>query len=65
MKSFIHEDFLLQTDAAKQLYHEHAKQPIMTMLPSGPDTSRDHAFNNLEQIWLRATITEWRVRTTG
>ncbi|MDD3969007.1 MAG: glucuronate isomerase, partial [Proteiniphilum sp.] len=30
MKPFIHEDFLLQSDAARQLYHEHAaKQPII------------------------------------
>jgi glucuronate isomerase len=29
MKPFIHDDFLLQTDAARELYHGHAKsEPI-------------------------------------
>ncbi|HAC73889.1 MAG TPA: hypothetical protein DCF46_09855, partial [Porphyromonadaceae bacterium] len=30
MKRFIHKNFLLQTDTARELYHEHAKkQPII------------------------------------
>lgn len=69
MKKFIHKDFLLQTDAAKELYHEHAKkQPIIDyhchLIPEY--IANDHRFNNLGQIWLEGDHYKWRaMRTNG
>ncbi|SFK55116.1 glucuronate isomerase [Proteiniphilum acetatigenes] len=69
MKSFIHEDFLLQTDAAKELYHEHAKmQPIIDYhCHLNPEyIAKDYAFDNLSQIWLEGDHYKWRaMRTNG
>jgi len=69
MRSFIHDDFLLQTDAAKQLYHEHAaKQPIIDFhCHLNPEyIARDHSFDNLGQIWLEGDHYKWRaMRTNG
>lgn len=69
MKPFIHKDFLLQTDAARQLYHEHAaKQPIIDyhchLNPAY--IAEDHQFDNLGQIWLEGDHYKWRaMRTNG
>ena len=69
MKSFIHEDFLLQTDAARELYHEHAKkQPIIDyhchLNPAA--IASDHVFDNLGQLWLEGDHYKWRaMRTNG
>lgn len=69
MKPFIHEDFLLQSDAACQLYHEHAaKQPIIDyhchLNPAY--IASDHRFENLGQIWLEGDHYKWRaMRTNG
>ncbi len=69
MKSFIHTDFLLQTEFAKQLYHEHAaKQPIIDYhCHLDPEyIARDHSFDNLSQIWLEGDHYKWRaMRTNG
>jgi len=69
MKSFIHEDFLLQTDAARELYHKHAKkQPIIDyhchLNPAA--IAGDHVFDNLGQLWLEGDHYKWRaMRTNG
>ncbi len=69
MKSFIHEDFLLQTDTARELYQEHAKkQPIIDyhchLNPA--DIAGDHVFDNLGQLWLEGDHYKWRaMRTNG
>ena len=69
MKSFIHDDFLLQTDAARELYHEHAKkQPIIDyhchLIPEY--IAKDYKFDNLGQIWLEGDHYKWRaMRTNG
>ncbi|KUL18304.1 MAG: Uronate isomerase [Proteiniphilum sp. 51_7] len=69
MKSFIHEDFLLQTDAARQLYHDHAEnQPIIDyhchLNPAY--IAEDHKFDNLGQLWLEGDHYKWRaMRTNG
>lgn len=66
---FITEDFLLQTDAARRLYHEHAETlPIIDYhchLP--PDQiARDHRFANLTEVWLAGDHYKWRaMRTNG
>lgn len=69
MKRLIHEDFLLQTDAAKELYHEHAKmQPIIDYhCHLNPEyIANDHTFDNLGQIWLEGDHYKWRaMRTNG
>ncbi|MFV0391026.1 MAG: glucuronate isomerase [Paludibacteraceae bacterium] len=69
MKSFIHDDFLLQTDAAKELYHNHAEnQPIIDyhchLIPEY--IADNHQFDNLGQIWLEGDHYKWRaMRTNG
>src|SRR5690606_5322818 len=66
---FLHDDFLLTTDWARKLYHEHAKhQPIYDYhchLP--PDQiAADKQFRNLAEIWLGGDHYKWRaLRTAG
>jgi glucuronate isomerase len=68
-KPFLNEDFLLQTESARQLYHEFAKpMPIIDYhchLP--PDQiAEDRQFANLTQIWLYGDHYKWRaMRTNG
>ena len=69
MKPFLNEDFLLQTETARQLYHEFARpMPIIDYhchLP--PDQiAQDRQFDNLTQIWLYGDHYKWRaMRTNG
>ncbi|RAJ94185.1 glucuronate isomerase [Larkinella arboricola] len=69
IKSFLDEDFLLQTDTARRLYHDYAKaMPIIDYhchLP--PDQiAADKRFENLTQIWLYGDHYKWRaMRTNG
>ena len=63
MKSFLDEDFLLQTDTARQLYHGFAKEmPIIDyhnhLLPE--QIANDINFENLTQIWLYGDHYKWR-----
>ena len=67
--SFIHEDFLLQSRAARVLYHEHAaRMPIYDYhchLPAD-QIARDHRFENLTQAWLYGDHYKWRaMRANG
>ena len=69
VKSFLNEDFLLQTETARQLYHEFARpMPIIdyhSHLP--PDQiAADLQFENLTHIWLYGDHYKWRaMRTNG
>jgi len=69
MKNFLDQDFLLQTETAKQLYHGHAADmPIIDYhchLP--PDQiANDINFENLTQIWLYGDHYKWRaMRANG
>jgi glucuronate isomerase len=69
MQPFLSENFLLQTDTARQLYHEHAaRMPIIDYhchLP--PDQiAQDRRFENLTQIWLYGDHYKWRaMRSNG
>jgi len=69
MKPFMDENFLLQTDTAQQLYHNHAaKMPIIDyhchLDPSM--IAIDRKFDNLGQIWLEGDHYKWRaMRTNG
>jgi glucuronate isomerase len=66
---FIHADFLLQGQAARELYHQWAKdQPILdyhTHL-SADDIAADRRFNDLFDIWLAGDHYKWRaMRANG
>ncbi len=69
MKAFLDENFLLQTETARILYHQYAKQmPIIDYhchLP--PDQiAENKSFENLTQIWLYGDHYKWRaMRTNG
>jgi len=66
---FINQDFLLQTETAKRLYHEYAENiPIYDYhchLPAGK-IAADHCFENITQAWLYGDHYKWRaMRTNG
>lgn len=69
MKNFLDQDFLLQTETAKRLYHDYASQmPIIDYhchLP--PDQiAADGNFANLTQVWLYGDHYKWRaMRANG
>ena len=62
--SFIHDDFLLQTETARRLYHEFARdEPILdyhTHLPP-QEIAENRRFGNLADIWLGGDHYKWRV----
>lgn len=66
---FIHEDFLLQTRAAKRLYHQFAQaEPILDYHChlSPRDIAENRQFNNLFEIWLEGDHYKWRaMRANG
>ena len=68
-KTFLTEDFLLQSEPARILYHEYAKQmPIIDYhchLP--PDEiAGNKKFKTLTEIWLKGDHYKWRaMRTLG
>lgn len=67
--SFITEDFLLQTPAARRLYHEYAaQQPILDYHNHLPprDIASNRQFGNLFEIWLEGDHYKWRaMRANG
>ena len=69
MKNFLDENFLLQTQTAQKLYHEHAaKQPIIDyhchLNPSM--VANDHQFKSITEAWLGGDHYKWRaMRTNG
>jgi glucuronate isomerase len=69
MKKFLDENFLLQSETAQRLYHEHAaKQPIIDyhchLIPSM--VANDHQFKSLTEAWLGGDHYKWRaMRTNG
>lgn len=69
MKSFITEDFLLQSQFAKMLYHDYAKNlPIIDYHCHLPpeDIANNKQFDNLTKIWLEGDHYKWRaLRTLG
>jgi glucuronate isomerase len=69
MEQFLTESFLLQTETAELLYHEHAaKMPIYDYhchLPVS-DIAQDSCFENLSQAWLYGDHYKWRaMRANG
>ncbi len=66
---FIHDDFLLHTDAARDLYHHFAEgQPIYDYHCHLPPQLilENHAFTDLAEIWLGGDHYKWRaMRSNG
>ncbi len=66
---FLGTDFLLQSDAAKSLYHNHAAhQPIIDYHNhlSPKDIAENRQFANLTEIWLEGDHYKWRaMRSNG
>ncbi len=62
-------DFLLQTDVAKELYHNHAaKMPIFDYHChiNPKEIAEDKQFKNMTEIWLYGDHYKWRgMRTNG
>lgn len=69
MQPFLSENFLLQTETARRLYHDYAKdQPIFDYHCHLPveEIASDKNFSNLTQIWLKGDHYKWRaMRANG
>lgn len=69
MKPFLSEDFLLQTESAKRLYHDYASSmPIFDYHCHLPvqEIGEDKNFENLTAIWLDGDHYKWRaMRANG
>lgn len=69
MKTFLDEDFLLNSKTASQLYHDYAKHmPIVDYhnhLPPA-EIAENKQYANLTQVWLNGDHYKWRaMRTNG
>src|ERR1700753_541269 len=69
MKTFLNEDFLLDTKTAQRLYHDYAaSMPIIDYHCHLPpkQIAEDPNFENLTQIWLSGDHYKWRaMRANG
>ncbi|RXJ02104.1 glucuronate isomerase [Anaerobacillus alkaliphilus] len=69
MKPFINEDFMLQSEAAKILYHDYAKDmPIYDYHChlSPKEIAENKTFKNITEIWLYGDHYKWRaMRSLG
>ena len=69
MKAFMDEDFLLQTEVAKKLYHDYAaKMPVLDYhCHINPrEIAEDRQFENITQVWLGGDHYKWRfMRSCG
>ncbi|SHN29618.1 glucuronate isomerase [Cyclobacterium lianum] len=67
--TFLTDDFLLKSDFARKLYHDHAKKmPIIDYHChlSPQDIATDRQFENITSIWLEGDHYKWRaMRTLG
>ncbi len=68
-KPFIHDDFLLRSEAARRLFHDHARHmPIIDYHChlSPREIAEDIRWNNITQVWLYGDHYKWRaMRTNG
>ena len=61
-KQFMNEDFLLKTDAARDLYHTYAENmPIIDYHChlSPKEIAEDKHFTNIGEIWLGGDHYKW------
>ena len=69
MKPFMDDQFILQTETAQRLYHEHAAgMPIYDYHCHLPpqEIAEDRQYDNLGEIWLGGDHYKWRaMRTNG
>jgi glucuronate isomerase len=69
MKKFMDKDFVLQTQTARDLFHNHAKElPIIDYHChlSPQEIADDKKYDNITQIWLYGDHYKWRaMRTNG
>jgi glucuronate isomerase len=69
MKPFIHDDFLLETDVARDLYHRFVRDlPIIDYHCHLPVTqiASNHQFRSITEIWLEGDHYKWRaMRANG
>lgn len=69
MKQFMDKDFLLSTETAKKLYHEHAA--VVPVLDyhchiNPAEIANDRKFDNIAQVWLGGDHYKWRqMRSNG
>ena len=69
MKKFMDENFLLKTETAQELYHNHAaKMPIIDyhchLIPKM--VADDYQFKSITEIWLGGDHYKWRaMRSNG
>lgn len=68
MKNFMDKDFLLDTETARRLYHDHAaRMPIIDyhchLNPR--EVAEDHRFGNITELWLGGDHYKWRAMRTG
>ncbi|MFO7937616.1 MAG: glucuronate isomerase [Kiritimatiellia bacterium] len=69
MKTFIHDDYLLQNKTAKALYHDYAAEmPIIDYHCHLPpvEVAEDKKWENMSQVWLGGDHYKWRaMRSNG
>ena len=69
MKPFVHDDFLLESETARELYHGTAKDlPIIDYhCHLSPELmASDHRFRSITEIWLEGDHYKWRaMRANG
>ncbi len=69
MKPFIHDDFCLQNETAKRLYHDFAEEmPIIDYHChlSPREIAEDQTWDTITQLWLGGDHYKWRaMRTNG
>lgn len=69
MKKFMDQDFLLSTETAQKLFHEHAeKTPILDYHChiNPEEIAKDRQFENITQVWLGGDHYKWRqMRSNG
>ena len=69
MRAFMDKDFLLKSETAKRLYHEHAaKMPIIDYHChiDPKDIYEDRRFSSITQVWLGGDHYKWRaMRSCG
>ena len=67
--SFIHDDFIMQNETAKKLYHDYAENlPIIDYHChiNPQEIAEDRRFENITQIWLGGDHYKWRlIRSNG
>ena len=69
MKQFNDKNFVLETEIAQDLYHNHAaKMPIIDyhchLIPEM--VAKDHKFKSITELWLGGDHYKWRaMRTNG